>query len=223
MTEPTPRFAGGPRYPGEGDEYRPEDIELVTEALPVRETPAALRERILASAARELAPTPAIAGRVRAALERWLRPAALAAAGLVLVVLGTGTTLQLAQAQAERDRMHAFLQMLNQPGRSWYMEGTDAWQGSGGTLVLPRSTGKAFVLFHDLRPLPAGSTYALWLVSAEGSWVRGVNFGADGRDLQMVEVGMELTGYERCAVTVEKSAAGKKAGPVVMQSRIVAP
>jgi hypothetical protein len=53
--------------------------------------------------------------------------------------------------------------------------------------------------------------------------VRGTSFRADGRELQLVTVGQELAGFERCAVTIEQGASGKREGPIVMQSRIAPP
>jgi len=41
--------------------------------------------------------------------------------------------------------------------------------------------------------------------------------------VEVVPVGLDIAGFERCAVTVETSATGKRQGPIVMQSRIAPP
>ena len=95
----------------------------------------------------------------------------------------------------------------------------------GGTLVAPRAEGRPpFVVFHDLRPLAdPKQLYTIWLVSADNTWVRGATFTPDGSDLQAIDVTAPIAGFDRCAVTIEDSAWGRRAGPVVMESRIVPP
>jgi hypothetical protein len=41
--------------------------------------------------------------------------------------------------------------------------------------------------------------------------------------VQAIDVTAAIAGFDRCAVTVEDSAWGRRAGPVVMESRIVPP
>ncbi|MEK7860188.1 MAG: anti-sigma factor [Chloroflexota bacterium] len=198
-----------------------EVVAALPDALPARVPPAGLRDRILAAGAAELERAPA-----RAAPRRTIRVTrafALAAGFALLIGLDAFALARLGDLQAERERYAAMAERFSRGGRWWYMAGDAEFAGSGGTLVVPRSDQRPFVLFHDLRQLPEGSLYALWLVSPEGQWVRGPSFRADGRELQIVEVGSDLAGFERCAVTVEPSAAGKRTGPIVMQSRISPP
>jgi hypothetical protein len=103
------------------------------------------------------------------------------------------------------------------------MAGVDQWKGTGGNLMQPATGQPAFVVFHDLRGLDQGQVYSLWLIAPDGKWVRGTNFRPGGDRLQSVVVGQDLGGFERCAVTVETSTSGKRAGPIVMQSRIAPP
>jgi hypothetical protein len=65
--------------------------------------------------------------------------------------------------------------------------------------------------------------YTVWLVSADNTWVRGANFRPDGKDVQAVDIIPAIAGFDRCAVTIEDSGWGRRAGPVVMESRIVPP
>jgi hypothetical protein len=105
------------------------------------------------------------------------------------------------------------------------MAGKDDLAGSGGTLIAPRAEGRQpLVIFHDLKALPQPQQlYAIWLVSSDNTWVRGANFRPDGKDVQAVDITAAIAGFDRCAVTVEDSAWGRRAGPVVMESRIAPP
>jgi hypothetical protein len=60
-------------------------------------------------------------------------------------------------------------------------------------------------------------------VSSDNTWARGANFKPDGKDVQAVDISTAIAGFDRCAVTLEDSAWGRRAGPVVMESRIVPP
>ena len=96
------------------------------------------------------------------------------------------------------------------------MVGLDQWQGSGGTLFSPGKPDLSpFVVFHDLRPLTGGAMYTVWLVDADGHRVRGANFAPN--------LTVPVASFTQCAVTIEMSAEGKRAGPLVMQSRIAPP
>jgi hypothetical protein len=104
------------------------------------------------------------------------------------------------------------------------MVGLDQWQGSGGTLFSPgKPELSPFVVFHDLRPLTGGAMYTVWLVDANGHWVRGANFSPNGDAIQSVDLTVPVASFTQCAVTIEMSAEGKPAGPLVMQSRIAPP
>src|SRR5438132_7763664 len=77
-----------------------------------------------------------------------------------------------------------------------------------------------FVVFHDLRPLAGGAMYTIWLVDADGHWVRGANFAPNGDPVQSVELTVPVDTFSQCAVTIEMQGSGKRSGPLVMQSRI---
>lgn len=194
-------------------------VALLPDAVPLREPPAGLRARLI-EAARAETPRP-----------RWRRPrlapdlrlVAVGAAVFLLVGVDASETMRLRTVQAERDEYADVALSFAHGGRTWYMAGVDQWKGMGGNLVQPSSGDPAFVLFHGLQALPSGQTYTLWLISPEGKWKRGTSFSADGRQLQRVAVGLDLAGWERCAVTVEGSPEGRREGPIVMQSRIAPP
>jgi anti-sigma factor RsiW len=198
--------------------------------LPQRDVPARLRARLLASARAAVA-EPAI--RRDTAWTAWLSPRRLALAGLGAAVLLLAAVdvlatrdlaavrTDLVAARAERDAYGDTLVRISHGGRSWYMAGLDQWAGSGGTLYAPaKPDAAAFVVFHDLRPLATGSTYALWLVDANGHWQRAANFAPSGDVAQAVVLDTPVEGFAQCAVTVEAQREGKRSGPLVMQSRI---
>jgi len=201
--------------------------------LPQRDVPARLRARVLASARTAVTrPEP----RRGTAWTAVLAPRRLALAGLAAAVLLLGTVevltmrdlaaarADLATARAERDAYGDTVVRVSHGGRSWYMAGLDQWAGSGGTLYAPaKADAAAFVVFHDLRPLATGSTYALWFVDANGHWLRAANFSPNGDVAQSVILDTPVEGFAQCALTVEAQREGKRAGPIVMQSRIAPP
>ncbi|HZP95375.1 MAG TPA: anti-sigma factor [Candidatus Limnocylindria bacterium] len=200
-------------------------VEL-PDTLPQQEVPARLRSRILASARADLA---APAARRGTAWTAWLSPTRLALAGLVAAVLVLGTVdlalmRQRDEALAQRDSYGAVVARVAHGGKSWYMAGLDRWAGSGGTLFAPAKPDLSpYIVFHDLRPLDAGTVYALWLVDPDGHWVRAANFRPTGDTAQAVILDEPVSGYTQCAVTVETAREGRRAGPLVMQSRIGPP
>ena len=196
-------------------------VASLADAVPLREPPARLKERVLAAARSD--PRPALAPFRLPRIRVDLRLLAMAAVVVLLLGFDANQAARLEAATAEMDRYEAMAANFAHGGRTWYMAGVDRWRGMGGNLMQPASGDPAFVLFHDLRPLDRGQVYALWLIAPDGKWVRGTSFRPEGRDLQMVAVGQELAGFASCAVTVETSASGKREGPIVMQSRIGPP
>jgi anti-sigma-K factor RskA len=196
-------------------------VSRLPEAITPREPPSGLKGRILAAAGADARPRglplrlPRLSGDPRLFV--------MAATIVLLLAIGGERTWQATRATNEIAVYEAMANDFAHGGRTWYMAGVDQWKGMGGNLMQPASGDPAFVLFHDLRGLPDGQVYALWLISPDGKWVRGTTFRPDGRELQLVTVGQELAGFERCAVTVEQSPSGKREGPIVMQSRIAPP
>jgi hypothetical protein len=208
-----------------------EVVQELPDTLPDREAPGKLRDRILASARAELAIDRA-PRRGTAWVARLLRPGLVLAAVMWLAVgaaalVAENLTLanQVKVATSERAYYESIVESIRQGGRWWYMVGKDDLTGSGGTLINPRAEGRQpFVIFHDLKPLAQPQQlYTIWLVSSDNTWVRGANFRPDGKDVQAVDINAAIAGFDRCAVTVEDSAWGRRAGPVVMESRIAPP
>jgi hypothetical protein len=203
-----------------------EVVQELPDILPVRDAPARLRARILETARTDLVP---IARRRLVWVRALLRPStvAIVALSIALVLVADHDIRQgdlLRALSSERDALASIAQGIREGGRWWYMAGKDTWAGSGGTLIAPRVEGRPpFVVFHDLQALPDGQVYAVWLVNADGTWVRGANFRPDGRDLQAVDVTAPIAGADRCAVTIEDSTWGRRTGSVVMESRILPP
>lgn len=199
-------------------------VDALAGTLPGRQPPAALRGRILDSARGDGAAGPrhTIAWSVRA--RRAAPILALAAAVMLLIGIDALNITQLRAAEAERADHAATLDKVSRGGKAWYMAGIERWTGSGGTLFAPGAVNTSpFVVFHDLQAAPAGSIYTLWLVDAEGKWVRGANFTPNGRVVQAVDLDVPIAGFDRCALTLETRVEGKREGPVVMQSRLAPP
>jgi hypothetical protein len=207
-----------------------EVVQALPDTLPDRDAPGRLRERILATARGDLTAA-RTSRRDTAWVGRLVRPGLALAAALWLAVGAAalvGENVRLAnQVQAvssDRAYYESIVEGIRQGGRWWYMAGKDDWAGSGGTLIAPRVEGRPpFVIFHDLKPLAQPQQlYTIWLVSADNTWVRGATFRPDGKDVQAVDVTAAIAGFDRCAVTIEESAWGRRSGPVIMESRIVA-
>jgi hypothetical protein len=208
-----------------------EVVQELPETLPSREAPGRLRERILASARADLVADQAPA-RGTAWIGHLIRPA-LGLAAVLWIAVGAAAIAgdyvtksnEIAVLERERASLERIVEGIREGGRWWYMGGTNEWSGMGGTLIAPRAEGRPpFVVFHDLKPLAdPKQLYTIWLVSSDNTWVRGATFRPDGRGVQAVDVTAAIAGFDRCAVTVEDSAWGRRAGPIVMESRIVPP
>jgi hypothetical protein len=197
-------------------------VSVLPDMVALREPPARLRERILAAASAELAPPaarprPWSIGPVRGRLVIGV----LATAAVLFGALDLNAVRELRAAESERAEYASLAEKVSHGGRNWYMVGLDQWKGSGGTLFAPNIPDiSPFVVFHDLRPLSGGALYTVWLVDADGHWVRGANFTPDGHAVQGVDLTVPVDSFTQCAVTIEPQAEGKRSGPVVMQSRI---
>ena len=203
-------------------------VNVLPDMVPLREPPAGLKERILSAAAADAAAgrsafqvVPRETAWAIRPTRRWLPLGALAAAVLLLLALDLSSLGQLRAAETQRAEYQLVAEKIAHGGRVWYMVGLDQWQGSGGTLVAPGKPELApFVVFHDLRPLAGGAMYTIWLVDADGHWVRGANFAPNGDAVQSVELTVPVDSFSQCAVTIEMQTSGKRSGPLVMQSRI---
>lgn len=192
-------------------------ISSLHDELPPREPPAALRARILRSA--RPVRTAAAAGAPRR--WRWAALPAMAAATAVLAIVAAASLMQMDAMRAELAESRVIAERVSQPGHSWHMDGVDRWRGAGARLFVPQAA-PAFVVFRGLEPAPAGQSYTVWLVDADGRWIRGASFNTDG-GTTLVEVGVPVSGFDQCAVTLESRTEGRRSGPMVMQSRIYRP
>ncbi len=204
-----------------------EVVGTLPDTVTPRDPRPALRDRILAAVRSESA-RPA-----RAGSRPWsfgpMRPSRVALAGLLasVIVLGAADIeafQRMTAITAQRDQLHGLIESLRQGGREWYMAGKDAFAGAGGTLYDPRAEGKQpFVLFHDLPAIAPGKVLTIWLVSPDSTWARAATFQPNGQDIQAVRINMGVSGFDRCAVTLEDSPWGPRYGAVVMESRIAPP
>jgi anti-sigma-K factor RskA/putative zinc finger protein len=204
-----------------------EVVDTLPEMVSPREPRPALRDRILASARVETrAPAPVVS-------RPWsfgaIRASRIAFAGLLgsIILLGAADLdayQRTTAVTAERDQLYGLIESMRQGGREWYMAGNNSFSGAGGTLYDPRAEGKQpFVLFHDLPPVATGKVLTVWLVSPDSTWARAATFKPNGQDIQAVGINMEVSGFDRCAVTLEDSSWGPRYGAVVMESRIAPP
>ena len=204
-----------------------EVVGTLPETVTPREPRLDLRDRILTAARADTR------GPVPAPARRWtfgaIRPSRVAFAGLFasVIVLGAADIDAYQRTTAitsQRDQLYGLIESMRQGGREWYMAGKDSFAGAGGTLYDPRADGKQpFVLFHDLPSIAAGKVLTVWLVSPDSTWARAATFQPNGQDVQAVGINMEVSGFDRCAVTLEDSAWGPRYGAVVMESRIAPP
>jgi len=204
-----------------------EVVGALPETVPAREPRTALRERLLAAARADATTIMARRGlglRLGPVRAPRVALAGLTAAVIVLGAIDLDAFARLQAATADRDAYYATVEAFRQGGRLWYMAGKDTFSGSGGTLIDPRAQGQQpFVLFHDLPAVSAGKILTVWLVSPDSTWARAATFMPNGKDIQAVQISMEVSGFDRCAVTLEDSAWGPRYGPVVMESRIAPP
>jgi hypothetical protein len=202
-----------------------EIVDALPDTVAIRDPRPGLRERLLAEARADLAP----ARRARPWALGAVRPARVLFAGLTaaVIVLGAADVAayqRMTTVTAERDSLYAMVESIRQGGREWYMAGRDDFAGAGGTLYDPRADGKQpFVLFHDLPAIAPGKVLTVWLVSPDSTWARAATFEPNGQDIQVVKINMEVSGFDRCAVTLEDSPWGPRYGAVVMESRIAPP
>jgi hypothetical protein len=195
-------------------------VAAIPESLGGRAPSAKLRERVLAAARGERAPT-------RRTWFRRPRPVTALSLALVIVALalgGVAVRLQqdVVRLTAERDLLRAVALNVSEGARWWYMTGSDDFAGSEGALIDPKDPVGAYVLFHDLKPITSDQRYAVWLIRGDGRWVRAANFRPSGDEIQRVDVPLAVADFVQCAVTVEMSDTGARRGPVAMQSRVFA-
>lgn len=192
-------------------------VGQLPDAIPLREPPPGLKARILEAARADAVPR-RFALRLPWSLPR-LGVLAMAAALVALVAVDIDQALTVRSLQAERAEYESVLADVAHGGRSWYMAGVDAWAGSGGDLVQPSNGEPAFVVFHGLPDIPSGQTYAVWLISPTGQWMRAASFRPDGNEVQTLRLAIRVNDYARCVVTMESAPeGGDRAGPVVMAS-----
>ena len=194
-------------------------VAAIPESVGARAPSSGLRERVL-SAARTGGAVPARGGFPRWLGAPWPLPIALLLIAIVSGGTAIGSRLELQRVAAERDRYLAIVSKVSEGGRWWYMAGVNTFAGSGGTLIDPKRDGAAFVLFHDLKPVPAGTRYTIWLIRPDASWVRAANFTPSGDELERIDVPFAVSEFVQCAVTIETRETGVPQGPLAMQSRV---
>lgn len=180
----------------------------------------ALRDRIM-EAARLAGPSPRRWSLPSAAAVRRLVPLAAVLVGAIALAAAVDARRQLEGVRGELREYQEIAAQVSMGGRWWYMAGVEQFAKSGGSLIA--SGDRALVVFHDLAPVGAGAHYTVWLIAADGRWVRAANFAPADRPVQSVALAQHVDDFVQCAVTVETSESGRRTGPLVMQSRVFAP
>lgn len=206
------------------------DVEALAAAAPPMAPSDTTRARLLRSLAEEAPPAaqaaPAAPARPRR-IPGWLGLAA--AALLVAAVWGwieqgrlrgqveeltaerdrlaqraEGLDRQLAQAQTEAARLAQSLQTVSAPGgRAIALAGLDPAPGASGRTFVDPSAGRAVFTARNLPALPAGKTYQLWFIPADGKPVPAGIFQTDSQGAATLEVERIAPDVQVWAVTIE--------------------
>ena len=170
-----------------------EVVPYLDEAVPLVEPPPALRDRIMAAAAQELASRPSSQAEpprvipIATARGRNMRAWALGiAAVFAIVALGAWNVVisqQLADARSYQQRLASTVALAGQPGSQVAVLTSTGAPGSGpgGIAVLPAS-GNGTLLVSGLAPTSGKQVYEAWSI-VEGQPpvpVAGFTVGADG-------------------------------------------
>ncbi len=180
---------------------------------------------------------------LRAWLDALFSPAArpaLAAATLVLLTLAVvsnvywvGTTNQLRthqammaeqleHAQLDEQLMYDAIRLLATGGHTVVLRGDAPAPKALGMLAMTPDRPEAFLVVHDLPPLPAGKTYQLWLIR-DGQRESGGLFEVepDGENVIVVRSQQPLANYQAVEVTVEPAGGSPSpTSPRVMGGRL---
>lgn len=219
-------------------------MAMLALAAPSATPPAAVRERLMERFRRErpetLAPQPQVKLPVPIRPRRGAWTPLWAAAAIVLIVAAGWLAVENRRLAGELNQLEATHQQLEESTRQLEAETSKA-QAALDVLTAPETVqvelapvaarpvphGKAFynpsrgLLFYaaNLQPLPAGSTYELWLIPSEGAPVDAGIFNADARGngeviLPSLPQGLTAKAF---AVTIEP-AGGRPAptGPKVL-------
>ena len=191
-------------------------LGLVAGALPLsvelKETPARLRQRVLAAAQTgqqaPARPAPTLIRRPRTAnLKPRLRSAwtlpAVAAAALIAFALGGGVGLGVGRAVFGGPPASAVAQHS--------LAGTGSMAGSGARVFDLEQQHLTLIQFSGLPAPSQGRVYELWLIDARGHPQRGAVFAPDPDGTKVILLAQNLTGVSALAVTDEQGPSGVSA------------
>ncbi len=215
------------------------DVYADTDAVPARPS-AALKERVLADARAEMGaratapitsdhPDRAVAGPPRSITEAresrriQLSPGWLAAAALLIAVIGLGgwnISLHRDVAQANRDR--DIVRFAASGVHAYTMAGTQNAPSANATLIESSADGgKVVFLAKGFPGVAAGQTYRVWLQKQDGSyWDVGTFSG--GSDKTTLVLPGNLNGIHAVVITAEPETrpAAMPTGPPVMEGAL---
>jgi anti-sigma-K factor RskA len=215
-------IAGSEQMRAEATELADTAVELGLSVTPV-EPPASLRDSILAALATtpQLPALPAVddpgehelarpAGPAELkARSRWSSPLARlgAVAAAVALIVGLGFTVR-AGFQAQSDMATAAQINQIQAADDYQRLTVDATGGGTATLVWSVGLQQSALLVDGLKGLPAGSTYELWYIDADGATPAGTFDVGDDGDHSVVLAGDMGLG-DTVGVTIEPAGGSK--------------
>lgn len=150
------------------------------------------------------APLPA-SGRVLRLHRRWRQLAALAAAAVLLVVVGV-LALRPESSTPREDPARAFERIAAEDDAGWFdVVPGDVTDAVTGDLVVTPDGSEAVIRVAQLPPLGQGQTFQLWLVDQSGSRVSGGLFRPDQDDATYIRVPLDkpLADYRAFGVSLE--------------------
>jgi anti-sigma-K factor RskA len=195
-------------------------VELGLSVAPV-DPPPSLRARVLALAAStpQLAVERAEASRLEAphpetpaelkARSRWSTPLArlAAVAAAVALIVGLGFTVR-AGIQAQSDMATATQINEIQAADDYQRAVVDVDGGGTATVVWSLALERSALIVDGLKGLPAGSTYELWYIDADGATPAGTFDVSDNGDRSIVLAG-DMDAGDTIGVTVEPAGGSK--------------
>jgi anti-sigma-K factor RskA len=134
---------------------------------------------------------------------RWSTPLArlAAVAAAIALIVGLGFTVR-AGIQAQNDMVTASQINDIQAAADYQRESVEIAGGGTATLVWSVALGRSALIVDGLAALPAGSTYELWYIDADGATPAGTfDVGDDGR--RSVVLAGEMDAGRTIGVTVE--------------------
>jgi anti-sigma-K factor RskA len=179
--------------------------DLLPDALPDRSALPALKQQILARAAKSAAQTRQVerVQRRTTLLRFGFQPLALIAVLLlaVLGLVGWNIALQFGRGELSTEQ-RAALAAVAAGGRVVLLPGTDAAPTAIGRLVQEPGEGRAYLIVRDLPTIRADQEYQVWRITDSGPSGAGTFVLKDGRD-QVIMLPVDFSDAAAIGVSIE--------------------